>query len=137
MIKANQNSTLTAVDRLGVFVSFTCAVHCAVLPIALAFLPFLGLSIMAHGTFERFMLCLSLLFGITSACWGLRVHRSWKVAPFFIVALLLLGLSRTFAGNAHGAVLCLGGALLSFSHLLNHRLCRACSTCEQSRKEIA
>lgn len=137
MIKANQNSTLTVVDRVGALVSFACAVHCAILPVALALLPVLGLSILAHGTLERFMLCLSLLFGVTSACWGLRVHRSWKVAPFFFVALVLLGLSRTFAGLAHGAVLCLGGGLLSFSHFLNHRLCRACSACEQGRKEIA
>jgi len=137
MIKANQNSTLTVVDRIGATVSIACAVHCAAMPFAFTLLPLLGLGILAHSNIERFMLGVSLVFGVISSCWGFRVHRSWKAAPFFFAALVLLGLSRSFAGQTHGAILCLGGALLSFSHLLNHWLCRACTGCEQAGREAA
>ena len=132
MIKANSNATLSTVDRVGATVSFACAIHCIAMPLLLSVLPLVGLGILATETFERCMLASALVFAITSSCWGMRVHRSWKIAPMFCVAIVLMGVSRICAGAVHGVVLGLGGVLLSLSHLLNHRLCRTCVSCEHS-----
>jgi len=130
MIKASQSSTLSVVDRVGATVSFACAVHCVAMPFLLSVLPLLGLSVIAHETFERCMLVVALVFAVTSSCWGLRIHRSGKIAALFFIAIALLGFSRVCAGITHGLVLGLGGLTLSAGHFLNHHLCRSCSSCD-------
>ncbi|HZE99846.1 MAG TPA: MerC family mercury resistance protein [Planctomycetota bacterium] len=100
------------------------------MPLVLSVLPILGLSFMAHGTFERAMLAVTLACAVISSCWGLRIHRSSWVALLFFIAISLLGLSRACSGAAHGMVLGLGGLMLSVGHVFSRRLCRSCHSCD-------
>ncbi len=114
-------------DRLGATGSLLCAVHCAVLPLALALLPSLGLSIWLGEGVERSMVVFVTCLGLFSLLLGYRRHRAWQA-----LGLLILGLLSVWAGIlvpalhhaavAHAAIMTFGGTLVGLAHLLNLRL---------------
>jgi hypothetical protein len=67
-------------DALGITASILCAIHCAVLPLAVATLPVLGVL---HGAFEYGMIGLAFLIG-TQALWhGFRRHHH-RLQPWLL-----------------------------------------------------
>ncbi|WP_295968252.1 MerC domain-containing protein [uncultured Xanthomonas sp.] len=116
-----------ALDRLGATGSLLCAVHCAVLPLALAVLPSLGLAMwLGEGVERTLVLCVTCL-GLFSLVLGYRRHRMWQA-----LGLLILGLLALWAGllvpalhhavAPHAAIMTFGGTLVGLAHLLNLRL---------------
>jgi MerC mercury resistance protein len=80
--------TWTAVaDRVAIALSAVCAVHCAVTPVLLAVMPFLG-----SAAFETGMRLVLSTLGVCAIGFGALVHRSLRSLPFLAVALLLFGL---------------------------------------------
>ena len=116
-------------DRLGAVGSLLCAVHCALLPVAIALLPAAGLAGLSSDVFERAFVAFATVLGLSSIAWGYRRHRALRA-----VALLLPGLSVLWAGLLfqplheslvpHAVAMTVGGALVGFAHLANLRLHR-------------
>ncbi|WP_242108470.1 MerC domain-containing protein [Luteimonas aquatica] len=115
-------------DRLGATGSLLCALHCALLPLALAVIPSVGLSVWFGDGFERGFVLFATLMGAFSLVWGYRRHRKFRA-----LGLLLLGLAAIWAGllydpwhsgsvGLHAAVMTFGGTLVGLAHLLNLRL---------------
>jgi hypothetical protein len=77
-------------DALGVTTSVVCAIHCAVLPLAMASLPVLGINIIHNPGFEFGMIGLALLIGARALWHGFRRHHR-RVTP-----LLLFGCGMIF-----------------------------------------
>lgn len=124
------------VDAVGACLSFACAVHCLVVPLAIAVLPLLGLEILVHRSFDLFMLTLTALIATLSFIWGARVHKNHRVFLFLAAALTLFSAGE-FAvhGMKHAVLVALGGCFLAWGHLINRRLtahshaeqdCRCC-----------
>ena len=117
------------VDRLGTVGATLCAVHCALLPVALALLPVLGLGILASPVFEVCFVGFATLLAISSLWHGYRHHHAYH-------AFLLLGpgLIALWAGIlvpwlhegriSHAVTMSSGGTLVAFAHLANMRLSR-------------
>ncbi|MFT3948175.1 MAG: MerC domain-containing protein [Agriterribacter sp.] len=61
-------------DRLGIFTSIACAIHCTLLPLFISSLPFLGIDILEHKGIEWSMIGLAFLFGIVSLYHGYKQH---------------------------------------------------------------
>ncbi len=114
-------------DRLGAVGAFICALHCALIPIALALLPTLGLGLVAwHGLEWAFSLFATVL-AITSLYLGYRGHRAYHawllVAPG--LALIWAGLLYQplhLSVVPHAIVMTVGGVLIAVAHLVNLRL---------------
>ncbi|UYC10663.1 MerC domain-containing protein [Xanthomonas sp. CFBP 8445] len=114
-------------DRLGATGSLLCAVHCAVLPLALAVLPSLGLAMWLGEGVERSLVLFVTCLGLFSLVLGYRRHRAWQA-----LGLLVLGLLALWAGllvpalhhavAPHAAIMTFGGTLVGLAHLLNLRL---------------
>ncbi|MDQ1093697.1 hypothetical protein QE400_003110 [Xanthomonas sacchari] len=114
-------------DRLGATGSLLCAVHCAVLPLALALLPSLGLAMWLGEGVERSLVLFVTCLGLFSLVLGYRRHRAWQA-----LGLLVLGLLALWAGllvpalhhavAPHAAIMTFGGTLVGLAHLLNLRL---------------
>lgn len=122
-------STLRQADRLGFAASFVCAVHCALLPVALALLPALGLNFGGWIDFDQAFVVFATLLGLTTMSLGYRRHRAFRAW-----ALLLPGLALVWLGAfsplhdhtlGHAAIMVAGGLLLAGAHLLNLRLSHA------------
>jgi MerC mercury resistance protein len=120
-------------DTAGTMASLLCAVHCALLPLAIQLLPNLGLALLADKMLERALLGLSAALGVGSLCRGYRVHRSRRALSVLAVGLTLAVWGRILEERASGPwgvpLLVAGGLVLAAAHTLNRALCRACPRC--------
>ena len=115
------------VDSLGSVGAVICAVHCALLPIALALLPIVGLGILASPGFEIGFVLFATALAIASLWNGYLRHRGYHA-----MAVLLPGLLALWAGVfvpvihhtviVHALMMSAGGVLVGAAHLVNLRL---------------
>lgn len=77
-------------DRVGIIASVGCAIHCAAMPLVIAWLPALGLSFLAEEGFHQWMAVLC--FGIALAAFvpGWRLHRRLLPAAIGSAGLVLI-----------------------------------------------
>lgn len=61
-------------DWAGVVASVGCAIHCAAMPFAIAYLPALGLSFLAGDAFHKWMAVACFAIALTAFIPGLRKH---------------------------------------------------------------
>ncbi|KAB7770129.1 MerC domain-containing protein [Xanthomonas maliensis] len=114
-------------DRFGATGSLLCAVHCAVLPVALALAPSLGLSFWLSDGVELAIVVFVSLLGSFSLILGYRRHRALHALALLLPGLVLLwaGLlvdALHHAAVPHAVVMTLGGSLVGIAHLVNLRL---------------
>jgi hypothetical protein len=111
-------------DLAGGWASLVCAVHCALLPIALAALPGIGLELLDNPLFDRAFAVSVALFGLVVLGSGLCAHRLRLVALLYgiAVALLCTGAFVMPAGTdavVRGVVLAAGGSCMALAHFVN------------------
>jgi hypothetical protein len=120
-------------DGAGATASLVCAVHCALMPVAVSLLPLAGLAWLADETVERALVAASVSLGILSLCMGYRLHRSRRLAGWMAVGVGMLAVGRIAeeqeAGASAVALVVCGGLVLTASQLFNRRLCQACRRC--------
>lgn len=115
------------VDSLGTVGAVLCAVHCALLPVALVLLPMLSFGILASAAFEIGFVLFATALAIASLWHGYGHHRAYHA---FLV--LIPGLVSLWAGIlvpalhhslvAHAVAMSVGGVLVGAAHLVNMRL---------------
>jgi hypothetical protein len=107
-------------DRLGIFASLGCAIHCALMPLFLSVLPLF----LQSERLEWVLVGVSAGLGLTSLALGYHRHRI--KLPLCVLALgLALLVSGRFVEEAEGvggvALVVIGGLGVALGHLLNHR----------------
>ncbi len=114
-------------DRLGAVGAFICALHCALIPVALALLPALGLGLVAWHGWELAFASFATVLAVTSLYLGYRGHRAYHawllVTPGLVLiwsALLYPPLHASVV--PHAVAMALGGVLIAVAHLVNLRL---------------
>jgi hypothetical protein len=118
------------IDRVGACVSAACAVHCAIVPFGATILPLLGVGVLVDERIEQIILLISLVLASVSICWGLRVHRQWRLLVPFLSALLCILVGRGLMTDSLETVFVVAGAsFFVLAHLLNRALCQACTSC--------
>jgi hypothetical protein len=115
------------IDRFGALGSLVCAVHCALLPLAIAVLPSLGIAAWLGEGFERGFVIFATLIGLFSVLWGYRRHGAVRA-----LGMLLPGLAALWIGTGyepwhhslalHAALMTAGGTLVGLAHIANLRL---------------
>lgn len=131
-------------DKVAIFLSATCAVHCLLTPIAIIALPIVASSIFANANFHLWMLYLILPSTGIAIFLGCKDHKDKKVILFSSAGLLILIGSTIYQLNLQSdsgiCVICasgghsllnplvwiniLGGAFLITAHVRNFKLCR-------------
>lgn len=114
-------------DRFGATGSLVCAIHCALMPLVLAMLPSLGISVWLGDGWEQFFVLFVTLLGIFSLAWGYRRHRVFRALGLMLVGLAALWLGLLYpplhhSTVPHAIVMTFGGTLVGVAHLLNLRL---------------
>ena len=79
-------------DRLGATGSLLCAIHCALLPLAIAMLPALGIAKWLGDGFEFGFVVFASCVGVFSMVWGYRRHGAVRA-----LGLVLTGLGGAVA----------------------------------------
>ncbi len=114
-------------DALGVTVSIACAIHCAVLPMAMATLPILGINIIHNPTFECTMIGMALLIGIRALLHGYRRHHHRLTPGVLFIAGMILLIAKQIWHGQEVVLLLLALPLILGAHAWNFRLNRAFS----------
>jgi hypothetical protein len=125
-------------DRVGTLASTACAVHCAAIPILMGLGAAGAVSWFDHEPVEWGFVGLAAVVGTVSAWRGYRVHGNKVVALVLVVAALsLAALTWSRHGGEHDAhtggmawLFPVLGLVIAVSHVVNRRLCRACTACE-------
>ncbi len=118
-------ASLTA-DRIGVGGSLLCALHCALMPLALSLIPTLGASWLANIDLDQAFVVFASVLGLTTLSVGYRRHRAHYAWMLLLPGLLMLWTGSFTALHdhsvAHALVMAAGGLLIAGAHLLNLRL---------------
>lgn len=115
------------VDSLGSMGAFLCAVHCALLPLALAMLPVIGMGILASRGFEVGFVVFATTLAVVSLLHGYRRHRAYHALAWVIpgMAALWAGILVPALHDAtlpHAIAMSVGGTLVAVAHLVNLKL---------------
>lgn len=120
---------LRSADRLGVAASVLCALHCALLPVALALVPAVGLKAGGWTDVDQAFVVFASLLGLTTLSLGYRRHRAFRAWMLLAPGLALVWAGAFSSlhthGAAHAVVMTGGGLLLAAAHLANLRLTHA------------
>lgn len=121
----------TIMDRVGIWTSSLCALHCLLLPILIPLLPYVSASFFAQDWFEKTILSLSMMIGFWALLSGFyRYHR--QLYPIY--SLLLGGLiywnKDMFGESYEPFTIAVGALLIVGAHIINIRLCQSCRTCQ-------
>jgi hypothetical protein len=120
---------LNRADRVGFAASFLCALHCALLPLVLAVLPTVGLSVGGWVDIDQGVTVFATLLGVTTLALGFRRHRAFRAWALLVPGLALVWLGAFSPlhdhGPGHAALMTLGGLTVAGAHFLNLRLTHA------------
>ena len=114
-------------DRVGMFVSTACAVHCAALPLLLTVA---GLGWLGDERFEWSIIIFS--FAVASVRLFhsfFEQHRRRDALYLFLLgaAFILAAKSELLEfSHAEAVLMTIGGSSIAFAHWRNHQLCGAC-----------
>lgn len=122
-------------DRLGIFASAICLVHCLALPGLMSLLP---LFVSEHSSvfFHRLMLFLIVPTTVYALWNGARRHHSLLPLLFATIGIVLLVSEVSLHEMAYTSshlLAPIGGAFLIICHLLNIRSCRHSDSCATKR----
>jgi hypothetical protein len=126
-------STFSA-DRLGVWASALCVVHCVVTPVLVSISVMLARYIPGEERTHRALAVGVAALGAMALVRGFRTHGRRR-----ILGLMALGLGFIFAGAFFGgrlpshkyevAVTMSGSVLMICAHRMNHTFCKDCRRC--------
>src|SRR5882724_4082490 len=114
-------------DRLGIWLSATCAVHCMVMPIVLIFFPVLS-WIHWSRIMDALVLGVAALFGLGGCLLSLRHHRD-AIPLCLVLAGLTMNATGRFAALQLGPFLAqtlviAGPLLMAYALWKDRRLCQ-------------
>ena len=121
-------------DALGIGASTLCAIHCLILPIALAFAPTLAHFVPGTEIVHRTLACLLAAVGLIAFWAGYKVHRRKIVLLLLTIGIMgvTVGAYADFLLPTHAwevVITVCGSSFLIAAHYLNRTLCRSCRVC--------
>lgn len=114
-------------DRVGIFLSSVCAVHCLVTPLLLLTLPVMGEVFGSHWV-HPLMAVTILPVGLYAFWSGYKHHKQAKVLSLGVVGLSMIAAAAVLPHEwvevmEHDVVTIFGSLLLVAAHVLNRRAC--------------
>ena len=119
-------------DRLGIFTSITCAIHCTLLPIFVSSLT-LGFDFLSKGL-EWVMMSAALIFGTLSFRHGYkRHHRRALPTVLFIIGYFFLLANLIIVNHFIHVFILMASFCIVIAHLMNVYHCSNEGECDQYR----
>jgi hypothetical protein len=125
------NGTRVWADRLGVWSSALCVVHCLLTPLLLSLSAVMAHLLPAEERTHRSLAVLVACFGAISLLTGFRKHRRTRVILLMAAGLGCISGAAWFGDElpAHAwevGITFMGSGLMIAAHRLNHTFCRFC-----------
>ncbi len=124
------STAMPYLDRIGVFLSATCLLHCLALPVLLTIAPITQTGLMDEQTFHLILLWFILPVSLIALGIGCRQHKDLIIVLLGGTGLSLLLfaglLGHTYLSPPTERVLTVvAGLILAAAHLRNFKICRA------------
>ena len=126
------------VDRLGIWASALCVVHCALTPLLLSFSAVVARLLPSEESTHRSLSMVVALLGTVALVRGFDRHRRMSVLVCMLAGMGCIMAAAWWGGWLPSAkyeigVTMLGSSFMIAAHRLNHRFGRdcGCSTCAQ------
>lgn len=120
-------------DRVGVWASLACALHCALLPVVILLLPTLGLGLVGGLDVDQVFVVFATLLGVVTLTLGYRRHRDASAWALLLAGLVLVWISTFTSLHTHSlwhtGMMVVGGLLIAAAHLANIRLTALFGSC--------
>ena len=125
-------------DRLGIWTSALCVLHCLLTPVLLSFSAVLAHLLPGEERVHRGLAVSVACFGAFALLNGFRRHRRSRVLMLLVVGLTCIFAAAWFGARlpSHGwevALTFLGSSLMIMAHRLNHTFCGACACSNEKR----
>lgn len=110
-------------DIFGISASIVCAIHCSLLPLAIAG-GFLSNSyLMGHGVFELIFIGVSVFLAMSSLVSSYRYkHRKLMPLILFLIGLFSIFIGLQFHGFFEIILATSGGLIIALAHFVNIKL---------------
>ena len=126
-------------DRMGVWTSALCVVHCIFTPVLISSAAVFAHFLPAEESTHRLLSLLVTLFGTMALLLGFRRHRRMRVLLLMFSGLAFIAGAAWFGDRLPShtyevAVTLCGSAMMIAAHRLNHTFCKDCecsSTCSE------
>ena len=121
-----------AVEKIGVFLSIVCAIHCLSLPIFLFFAPYLASSFAFSSKLEWILVISSFLLAALILILDFRKHRQPLPLYFLGLGILIKLVDLSLANQSYAWVFGISlGVVISFAYWFNYKHKKTC-TCKIS-----
>jgi hypothetical protein len=119
-------------DKMGMSASLFCAIHCALMPIAIGVLPLVGLQFLGNHALEDTVIVGAFIIASLSLVPSyFRVHRKALALVLFVLGFGTLILGHAITQEWLAAPLAVAGGLgVAIAHWVNHRECKNCPRCQ-------
>ncbi len=120
-----------SLDKIGVFLSGVCVMHCLFTPVLITLLPIIGLSSFAEDIlFHQLMLWIVIPTSSIALFIGCRKHRDMVILGTGMLGMVLLVIVAmhghdVFDSWGEKIATSVAGIILAISHLLNYRACQS------------
>jgi hypothetical protein len=119
-------------DRIGIWTSTLCVVHCLFTPILLSISTVLAHFLPSEEVVNRSLAVAIAAIGAVALLRGFRRHRRARVLSFSGVGLTFIFSAAWWADSLphhwmNVTITFVGSALMITAHRLNHTFCRGCS----------
>ncbi|HTD97419.1 MAG TPA: MerC domain-containing protein [Edaphobacter sp.] len=124
-------------DRLGVWASTLCVVHCLVTPVLISLSAVVAHFMPAEERFHRGMAVGIAALGAIALIQGFRTHGRRRVLLLMGAGLLCIFFGAFYGDRlpSHVAEVCvtlLGSILMISAHRMNHTFCKDCRCCTET-----
>lgn len=120
-------------DYTGAAISWACAAHCVLTPLAVTILPLIGLSFLADEWAEWTLIGLSVTVALLSFLPAyFRRHRKMRAMLLFALGIGLIVFSHLIFDEELAwkiPLIIVGAGFITAAHLFNRHLCRTCVAC--------
>ena len=126
-------SRTEGLDRLGMAVSLSCGMHCALAPVAAGFIATSGLGWLFSEATELWLLTSAIALGLVSLGLGYwREHGRKHCFGWFALGAGLLAFAKLGPAGVglEPWTIGAGAVAIAVAHATNIRLCRRCPSCK-------
>lgn len=125
--------TRTFWDKLGMWLSYGCAVHCALMPFVIGYLAVNGMGWIAEESTEWTIIIASLTIGLVRLSYSyLKEHKQPEPVVFFLIGVSLIFIAKSVffetPENLEPVGMVAGGMLIGTAHFRNQAKCKCCTT---------
>lgn len=125
----HSSASMTFWDKVGMWLSYGCAVHCALMPFVVGYLAINGMGWIAEESTEWAIIIASLSIGLIRLSWSyFKEHRQPEPVVYFLIGVSLVFIAKSVFFETPESFepvgMVAGGLFIGTAHFRNQAKCK-------------